>query len=65
VCFAAVPCGPQIERKVREVVEDTLLDQGIAAYRYVEGLEGGQAGGGGAAGSDAAAGTAADASVAM
>ncbi|KAG2492054.1 hypothetical protein HYH03_009552 [Edaphochlamys debaryana] len=34
----------QIERRVREVVEDTLLDQGIAAYRYVESVEG--AGGG-------------------
>ncbi|PNW74520.1 hypothetical protein CHLRE_12g492850v5 [Chlamydomonas reinhardtii] len=28
----------QIERKVKEVVEDALLDQGIEAYRYVEGV---------------------------
>ncbi|PNH10404.1 hypothetical protein TSOC_002848 [Tetrabaena socialis] len=31
----------QIERQVREVVEDTLLDQGIAAYRFVEGVRAG------------------------
>ncbi|KXZ49884.1 hypothetical protein GPECTOR_19g335 [Gonium pectorale] len=28
----------QIERRVRMVVEDALLDQGIEAYRYVEGV---------------------------
>ncbi|GIL70334.1 hypothetical protein Vretimale_3452 [Volvox reticuliferus] len=30
----------QVERRVREVVEETLLDQGIEAYRYVEGIAG-------------------------
>ncbi|GFR46503.1 hypothetical protein Agub_g8083 [Astrephomene gubernaculifera] len=29
----------QIERRVRSVVEDALLDQGIEAYRYVEGID--------------------------
>ncbi|EFJ50766.1 hypothetical protein VOLCADRAFT_103831 [Volvox carteri f. nagariensis] len=30
----------QVERRVREVVEEALLDQGIEAYRYVEGIPG-------------------------
>ncbi len=29
----------QIERQVKETVEDVLLDQGLGAYRYVEGVD--------------------------
>ncbi len=36
----------QIERKVKETVEDALLDQGIEAFRYVEGTDVERAGGG-------------------
>lgn len=32
------PFGVQIEKQVKEMVEDTLLQQGLDAYRYVEGF---------------------------